>query len=795
MRNNHTSAQERPNPVDRFNSDIERLPSYNRALIHSRHLPPRAIRCGQLDAPLPDPIRERLAENGIDSLYVHQARAINLMRSGRNVVIATNTASGKSVCYQTPTIDRLLSNPRATACYMFPTKALAQDQLKSISRLMPPESDIHTATFDADTPKPERQGIKNSARVIITNPDMLSRSTLPWHRGWAKFLSGLSVIVIDESHTYRGIFGSHIAMIIRRLRRLCAHYGSNPVFALSSASIANPVEHAQSLTGLPFELVDDDGSPSGPKRFIFWRTMGDNGRPVMSVDEEAADISADLIARGIRVMTFSRTTHGTENIYNLAKNYLSRGALDLSGAIEPYKGGYMPEHRRKVETALKNDELSGIITTNAMELGVDIGHLGATVMAGYPGTAASTWQRAGRAGRNGKPSVSIIICSDHPIDQHVLRNPETLFDRPTEHARVSLDNPVIARDHILAAAAELPLTRSDFDLFGEDLLRETTVHLMSRNLLVFNSRSRSRTTAPGVDNPSYDINIRSVPGEAYSIIDSASGEIIERIQEETAFRDIYPGAVYMSRGQARLIKKVDHDARTATTTRQRASYTTSADIATKLTVRKILDSRPLLGRRATVNLGLITVTQRRIGYSRNSPRDGSPLKYHKFRSPREKILETTGMWVSGIKNATGNNPFAGEEDALHAIEHAGRNALTIMSMSEPADIRGLIAPASPKEYDSIFLFDVHAGGSGIAQFGYASAEAMFATTLSIIEDCTCDSGCQVCVETYMCESGIHPNARRGAALLRFILTGSVRRPNSHEAAPDAAYTQGRFDGS
>ncbi len=777
---------------------LETIPSYRNAVAYRKTIPPRPARYQRLAQTLPDDITRILRASGVQRFYTHQAEAIDLLREGKNVVIATSTASGKSVCYQTPTIETLTARPRTTALYIFPTKTLAQDQLHSIREMLPEEASIEVNTFDADTPTKSRREIKNRSRIIISNPDMLHMSTLPWHRGWAKFLSGLSIVVIDESHTYRGIFGSHVAMIMRRLRRLCAMYRSDPVFALCSASIANPIEHAESLIGLPFDLVDNDGSPAGAREFVFWRTTDERGRKLLSMNKDAADISSDLIERGIRIMTFAKTTRETERIYAMSSANLKEGALDISDSIMPYRAGYMPEYRREVESRLKTGDINGVITTNAMELGVDIGHLGATVLAGYPGTVASTWQRVGRAGRDGKTSVAILICSDHAIDQFMMRHPGELFGSTTEHARISLTNPTVATGHILAAASEIPLGRADFTYFDEQTTRDITAELMESGKLTFNPHSKTRRPSPGIENPAYHINIRSVSGDFYTICDARTGEIIEKVQNETAFRDIYPGAVYSNKGQTRVIKNVNKGKRQASAVAGlEPNYLTEADITTEISVQKLTRQRYIIGERAVIHLGQLKVTHTRAGYVRKSRADGKLISRETFRSPAKRSFQTTGLWINADPATLRTPIFAGDEESLHAIEHSGINALTILSMSDPGDLKGLIAPAPGSTENSVFLFDSHEGGAGITELGYENAERFLSIAGAIMDDCGCFRGCPLCVETYHCESQVSPDSRGGASLIRYILTGSVNTPEkknrSHTPPPNGKYAQGRLN--
>ena len=405
--------------VAAFLRDIRNMPWYNGQIVHCQDIPVKDATEGVLDRPLPERLQEALRDTGIEYLYAHHAEAVNASRRGENVIVATPAASGKSLCYHIPVIEALMEDRAARAIYMFPTKALAQDQSKGLARLIPDGRRVRHGIFDGDTPTRDRSDIRRHSRVLITNPDMLHLGILPNHRSWYELLRNLRYVVIDEAHVYRGVFGSHVANVIRRLRRLCKRFGSDPQFILCSATIANPGEHAESLVGLPFQVIDEDGSPYGGKDFLFWNPpMLDLAKGSRrSTNSEAANLFSELLRRHIRTLTFVRTRRTAELIYVYVRDLLRATDPAIARRVAPYRASYLPEDRRAIEQDLAEGKLLGLTTTNALELGIDIGDLDATVLAGYPGTIASTWQQAGRSGRRGERSLSVLVASDNPLDQ------------------------------------------------------------------------------------------------------------------------------------------------------------------------------------------------------------------------------------------------------------------------------------------------------------------------------------------------------------------------------------------
>ena len=524
--------------VAAFVGHLQGLSWYRGQIVHHQEVPAREAVPGALDRPLIQEVQRSLEAVGIQSLYSHQAEALNALRRDEHVIVATPSASGKSLCYHLPVLEALHEDRGSRALYLFPTKALAQDQSNTLSMLVKAGQRIRHGIFDGDTPSEDRAAIRRYSRILITNPDMLHVGILPNHRSWHHLLRGLRYVVIDEAHVYRGVFGSHVANVLRRLRRLCRKFGSDPQFILCSASIANPGEHAERLVGLPFRVVDQDGSPYGGKSFVFWNPpMIDLAKGSRrSTNGEAARIFAELLRRRVRSLTFVRTRRLAELLYVYVRDRLEK--LDPTGAkrVAPYRASYLPEDRRRIERDLFEGRLLGLTTTNAMELGINIGDLDATVLTGYPGRIASTWQQAGRSGRTGERSLSVLVALDNPLDQYLMRHPESFFGKPHESARISPGNPYILKPHLLCAAYEMPLTMDDTDFFGPDLLWYGD-ELVSDKLL--HVRTGRWHLQPEVTYPAQDVNIRSTSAHFYTLVERESGAILETVEEMAAFFQLH----------------------------------------------------------------------------------------------------------------------------------------------------------------------------------------------------------------------------------------------------------------
>ena len=500
-------------------------PTYRSQIVHIEHIPPRDANHAELDKPLAANLQDCLSKHGLLPLYTHQAEAVNKAREGKNVMVSTSSASGKTLCYNIAVMEAILAEQRSCALYLFPTKALAQDQLHELRDLLCTTLKIEgVATFDGDTPQAERTEVRKQARVILTNPDMLHIGILPNHSSWSRLLRHLKYVVVDEAHIYRGVFGSHVAGVLRRLRRLCQLYGSTPQFICCSATIANPGEHAERLVGLPFEVIDNDGSPHGGKDFVFWNPpIIDETKGIRrSANSEATSLFSELVSQDIRSLTFARTRRLTELIYTYSRQRLAETNPALAKRVKPYRAGYLPEERRQIEQELFSGQLLGVVATTALELGIDIGDLEATVLTGYPGSIASTWQQAGRSGRGREQSLSFLIGLDNPLDQYFMHNPDFFFQKSFENALINPDNPYILKAHLLCAAWEWPLNSDDEKIFGPSFTQERA-ELEGQRLL--KEGKGKWYLSPRIAYPAQSISIRSSSGQNLAIIDTSTGSL------------------------------------------------------------------------------------------------------------------------------------------------------------------------------------------------------------------------------------------------------------------------------
>jgi DEAD/DEAH box helicase domain-containing protein len=739
---------------------------YSGQMVHVEHIPPRQAKGARLDRPLPEALQDCLTQHGLFPLYSHQAQAINHARDGKNVMVATSSASGKTLCYNAPVMEAMLTQPRSCALYLFPTKALAQDQLRSLNELFYPAlfGVGEVTTFDGDTPQVERGEIRKRARVVLTNPDMLHLGILPNHQQWSRLLRRLKYVVIDEAHTYRGVFGSHVAGVMRRLRRLCEYYGSNPQFVLCSATIANPGEHAQKLVGLPFEVVDDDGSPHGGKDFVFWNPpLIDPAKSVRrSANGEASSLLAELVGQGIRTLTFVRTRQLTEVIYNYTKRKLSEIGSSLARKIKPYRAGYLPEERRKIEKELFQGQLTGVVATTALELGIDIGDLEATVLTGYPGSIASTWQQAGRSGRSKDRSLSFLIGLDNPLDQYFMRHPEAFFGKNFENALVNPDNPYILRAHLLCAAWEMPLTSDDEEFFGPALVQERT-ELEEQNLL--RERKGRWYLSPSIIYPAQGINIRSTSGQNFAIMDTFTASLLETIESSVALFFIFPGAIYLHQGESYLVESLDLAARTAYARPVEVNYYTQDKEITDLHIIRVIQSKSCRG--VKVYLGEVEVTTRVVGFKKLAQFTEEVIGEEPLDLPPQHF-PTIALWFDmppGIdaELARDQLDFAG---GLHAAEHASIAILPLFALCDRNDIGGVSTPLHPDTgRPQVFIYDAYPGGIGIAEKGFDLVEELWQTTLKAIKECPCQEGCPSCVQSPKCGNNNKPLDKKAAQVL------------------------------
>jgi DEAD/DEAH box helicase domain-containing protein len=755
--------------IQAFLNHIRSLSTYENQIAHIEHIAPRHAACAELDEPLAPELQGCLDRQGLSPLYSHQAEAVNKARRGKNVIIATSSASGKTLCYNIAVMQAILREPATRALYLFPTKALAQDQLRKLHELfspalLPVES---MATFDGDTPRSERADVRRYGRIILTNPDMLHVGIMPQHQSWAGLLRHLKYVVVDEAHIYRGVFGSHVACVLRRLRRLCRLYGSNPQFILCTATVANPGEHALALTGLPCEVVDNDGSPRGWKDFVFWNPplIDEKKTARRSAHWESTNLFTELVSQGTRTLTFTRTRRLTELIYIYTKQRLQEISYQLSRLVMPYRGGYMPEDRRRIERELFGGKLLGVVATNALELGIDSGGLEATILDGYPGSISSTWQQAGRSGRSQGESLSFLVAWDNPLDQYFMRHPSDFFQKGFEHVLVNPANPYILKAHLLCAAWERPLDAVDEELFGSD-------YVPQRDALAEESQLRERRgkwyVAPSISYPAQKINIRSSSGQDYAVVDVSTGSLMETVESSVAFFQVHPGAVYLHQGESYLITKLDLTNHVAYAEPTRVNYYTETKEIHDLHVLKVRATKTV--GLVNVSVGDVEVTIDVVGFK----------KYRQFSEEAigEEPLDlptitfpTVALWFDIPPRAIARIAEKGRDFAggLHATEHAAIGILPLFALCDRNDIGGVSTPMHPDTGRAqVFIYDAYPGGIGIAEKGYDMIDELWQATLNVIAECPCEDGCPSCVQSPKCGNNNKPLDKLAA---RWILEG------------------------
>ena len=746
------------------------LPDYSQQIIHIERIPHQGAVFGELDNPLHLGLQACLKSVGISALYSHQAKALNTIFAGKNVIVGTPSASGKTLCYHLATLDALLHDKNSRALYIFPTKALAQDQLRSLRQIAHPLSLLPrgkaisaevAATFDGDTPQDERANIRKQAKVVLTNPDMLHLGILPNHQSWAGFFRNLKYVVVDETHIYRGVFGSHVANVLRRLRRLCAYYGSEPQFICCSATIANPQEHAQNIVGLPFEAVIEDGSPHGEKYFVFWNppVIDETKTSRRSSNSEAAFLLKELVQKEIRSLVFASTRKVTELIYIYTQEQLTSS---LSDKISPYRAGYLPEDRRRIERQFFEGELLGLVATTALELGINIGDLDATVLTGYPGSIASTWQQAGRSGRSTHSSLSFLIAQQNPLDQYLMHNPDFIFSRNFDNAIINPDNPYILKPHLLCAAWEKPVEDKDGEFFG----RNTSAMLAE---LEQEGKLRKRQErwhpAPSVSYPAQDINIRATSGENYAVMDGREGCLLETVEASVAFFQIHPGAIYLHQGEAYLIKELDLARRIAWAEPKPVDYYTQTMEIHEIRVRKLLEEKDVHG--VKVYFGDVDVTISVVGFKRRKQFTEEVMTEESLDLPPQDFT-TKALWFDLPQKAIDRIADAGLDfhGGLHACEHAAIGILPLFALCDRNDIGGVSTPFHPDTARAqIFIYDAHPGGIGITEKGFEMIGELWQATLRAVEVCPCVDGCPSCVQSPKCGNNNEPLDKEAALIL------------------------------
>ncbi|WP_309229422.1 MULTISPECIES: DEAD/DEAH box helicase [unclassified Blastococcus] len=729
---------------------------------HVHSVPVRERRTRPWPEWVSEPLRARLQDRGVTAPYAHQVEAAELAHAGRHVVVATGTASGKSLAYQLPALSRLAEDPRACVLYLAPTKALARDQLAAVATLADPS--VRPAAYDGDTPGEERDWVGRHARWIVTNPDMLHRGILPAHQKWSSTLRRVAYVVIDECHAYRGVFGSHVGHVLRRLRRICRRYGAEPVFVLASATVADPAGAASRLVGEPVVAVTEDGSPRPGATFALWEPpltehTGEHGAPLRrSAAADAAGLLADLVERGARTLAFVRSRRSAESVADQARRLLQdRGRGDLVRRVDSYRGGYLPEERRELERALSSGDLLGVATTNALELGIDIAGLDAVVLAGYPGTLASLWQQAGRAGRAQRESLVVFVARDDPLDHYLAHHPQAVFGRAIEATVTDPANPYVLGPQLCCAAAELPLTPADLPDFGGPVAEAQLEQLVADGQL---RRRPAGWYWAGRGRP--DVDIRGSGDEPVAIIEGATGRLLGTVDGGAAHATVHEGALYVHRGETFVVDEYDVADACAAVHPESPEWTTVARDITDLSIVSTDRSRRL--GTVTAHTGVVDVTNQVVAYQRRRLGTGEVLAEFPLDLPPRQ-LRTRAVWLTLSDRAVERAELdeVALPGSLHAAEHAAIGILPLLATCDRWDLGGLSTALHPDTGTAaIFVYDGHPGGAGFAERGFAVLREWLRATRATVFSCECESGCPSCVQSPKCGNGNDPLDKAGA---------------------------------
>ncbi len=744
-------------------------------LTHLERLPARAGRRAAWPEWTSPALREALHGRGIDEPWTHQTRAAEAAHRGEHVVLSTGTSSGKSLGYLLPALSDITESrdPRGqrgcTVLYLSPTKALAQDQLNALLELGVPG--LRATTHDGDSSREQRDWARDFGEYVLTNPDMLHRSLLPGHARWAKFFSLLRYVVVDECHHYRGVFGAHVAQIIRRLRRVCAAYGSEPTFVLASATVAEPAVAAGRLTGLPVTAVDEDGSARGEVSLVLWEPPftshgGENGAPVRrSATAEVADLLTDLVVDRVRTLAFIRSRRGAETVALMARASLAEVAPELADRVAAYRGGYLPEERRDLERALRSGDLLGVAATNALELGIDVAGLDAVLMAGFPGTRAAMWQQIGRAGRGGQDALGVFVARDDPLDTYLVGHPEALLGTPVEANVFDPDNPYVLGPHLCAAAAELPLTEADLAVFGPgarpgvDALTDAGLLRRRPRGWFWTDRRRASDLA----------DIRSSGGTPVRLVEEDTGRLLGTVDAGSAHGTVHAGAVYLHQGETYLVSSLDLDESVAIVGRAEPDYSTSAREVTDIAI--VAERLHTSWGRGRVSLGDVRVTHQVVSFLRRRTPSGEVLGEEPLDLP-ERTLETRAVWWT-LPAAVLEDAGLADRDlpgAAHAAEHASIGLLPLFATCDRWDIGGVSTALHPDTGRlTVFVYDGHPGGAGFAERGFHAALPWWQATREAIASCRCEDGCPSCVQSPKCGNGNNPLDKDEAVRLLDVL--------------------------
>lgn len=748
-------------------------PSRGRPFVARHEVPEQAARFAPIPSWIPDVVRAGLATRGYEGLFSHQADALDAIHAGADVVVATPTASGKSLIYNLATLAACADAPDARALYLFPTKALAHDQVAALDALADACGvDARPHAYDGDTPADARRAIRRAARVVVTNPDMLHAGILPHHSRWQGLFNSLRYVVIDEAHAYRGIFGSHVANVLRRLLRICAFHGSRPQFILSSATIANPAEHASALCGREVRAICESGAPRGRMTFYVYNPpIVDGSKGIRaSYVQSARRVARSLAAEEVPTIVFANSRLKVERLTRHLQEDAAKDGADPT-RVAGYRGGYLPQHRRAVEAGLRSGHVRTVVSTSALELGVDIGRLEACVLAGYPGSIASLWQRAGRAGRRQAPAVAVLIARSEPVDQYLAANPEALFGRSPEHARVQPDHLLILADHIKCAAFELPFEVGEaFGTFGATATGEVLTWLANRRLL---HPGQQRWHWTGGPYPAQAVGLRGIAEGNFTVLDRAHDHrIVGEVDYHVAASTLYPQAIYIVGGETFQVLQLDWDGRRAIVEPVHVDYYTDSVTYEGVSRLATFDEAPGAGH--TAAHGEVRVFERVIGFKKIRFATGENVGFGEVKLP-ELELHTTGLWIE--PRPAIDEPRHAVVDALRGILAVMRRVAAVQLMCDPRDLGTALVDAEddPERLPTLYLYERYPGGVGFHEHLFEAREALFDGVERMLLGCDCQDGCPSCVGAPAIGEG------RSRAVARAVLS-ALRAPAMRASA-------------
>ena len=759
---NNTKDDAASNGINEYISALKASPRFGSQVVHHEHLAERKAQYGKVSPAWPPDIENTLIALGVERLYGHQAHAMNCVRQEKNVIVATPTASGKSLIYNLPVFERLASQPDTHTLYLFPLKALAQDQLRAINDLaagMPEGLRPHAAIYDGDTTAYRRKKLREKPpQILITNPDMLHLSLLGYHDRWSAFFSNLTHVIIDEVHTYRGVFGSHMAWVINRLKRICSLYGSSPNFILSSATIGNPAEMARMLLNMQTEVVADSTAPQARRHFIFMN-------PYDSPAYTACQLLEASLKRGLRTIVYTQSRKMSELIY-----VWTRGRLGgLADRLSSYRAGYLAEERREIEKRLTKGSLLGVIATSALELGIDIGALDICILVGYPGTIMNTWQRSGRVGRSQRESLTIMVAQQDALDQYFMRSPNEFFKRKVEAAVINPENKTIMKQHLLCAAAEYPIN-SDDPLLVSEKVQEALMELSEEGGLLLSAAGDQWFSSRKY--PHRHTDLRG-SGRSFSIrVDDNDGTILGEIDGHRSLHECYPGAIYLHRGQTWLVTELDLEGREILVRRRQVNYFTKPLTEKSTEILKVYHTTGKKGFR--VSFGALRVIDQVTGFQRRLVANHKLIATETLTLP-PAIFETEGLWLeipAALQKKVERRQyhFMG---GIHALEHGLIGIFPLLVLCDRNDVGGIACPFHEQLPGAgVFIYDGYPGGVGLNSKAYEKIEELLHLARQTIADCPCEIGCPSCVHSPKCGSGNRPMDKQAALL---ILDDLLRR--------------------